>query len=135
VRAPADLTKITDAKRELSDPREEAIETVAKICHAANKAWCEANGDMSQKDWDQAPTWQKASAIDGVRFHIDNPTATPGASHDNWMALKGREGWNWGPEKDEAKKLHPCMMPFDQLPAEQQIKDRLFSAIVHAIID
>lgn len=46
----------------------EAIVNIAKTCHQANKAWCEANGDNSQKDWDEAEDWQRDSAIKGAEF-------------------------------------------------------------------
>ena len=35
--------------------------TVARVCHQANKALCDAYGDMSQPDWDDAPEWQRGS--------------------------------------------------------------------------
>jgi len=28
---------------------------------------------------------------------------------------------------------HPCIVPFDELPLDQQIKDRLFRQTVHAL--
>ena len=33
----------------------------------------------------------------------------------------------------EDAKTHPCMMPFNELPREQQMKDRLFIGIVRAL--
>lgn len=32
----------------------EYLAKIAKVCHQANKAFCEANDDNSQKDWEQA---------------------------------------------------------------------------------
>lgn len=107
---------------------------VAQVAHEANRAWCAVNGDYSQPSWDSAPEWQKASAVDGVRFHVDNPDAGDSASHDNWMAHKKADGWVYGEIKDPEAKTHPCMVPFEDLPREQQIKDALFRAIVHSII-
>jgi hypothetical protein len=46
---------------------------IAKVCHEANKAWCEANNDYSQKSWDEAEHWQRDSAIKGVEFALANP--------------------------------------------------------------
>lgn len=104
------------------------------ICHEANAAYCRAIGDLSQPSWESAPEWQKDSAIDGVHFHLANPDAGDSASHDNWMAMKLREGWVYGTIKDPIAKTHHCLVPFDQLPPEQQAKDRLFRAIVHALV-
>lgn len=109
------------------------IERIARMCHAANRNWCRECGDFSQPRWHEAPEWQRKSAIDGVKFHLDNPDANASATHDNWVAEKLREGWAYGEMKDADAKTHPCMVPFDQLPPEQQAKDRLFRAIVHAL--
>lgn len=109
-------------------------ENVAQIAHEINKAYCESIGDYSQPSWDEAPEWQKSSAINGVQFHLENPTAPPSASHDSWLKQKAEEGWKYGPVKDADKKEHPCYVPYDQLPTEQKSKDFLFKQVVHSVI-
>ena len=106
---------------------------IAKVCHEANKAYCESLGDLSQKHWDEAPDWQKESAINGVNFHLSNPEAKPSNSHDEWLKEKLATGWKYGEVKDEIKKEHPCIVPYEQLPEEQRKKDALFIAIVNAL--
>ena len=107
-----------------------APEYIAKLCHQVNKAYCEAIGDNSQPDWNDAPDWQKQSALNGVKFHLQNDV-TPEQSHANWLREKVNDGWShtFG-EKDPELKLHPCILPYDQLPAEQRVKDYLFKAVV-----
>lgn len=107
---------------------------IASVVHAANKAWCEANGDYSQLDWKDAPDWQKESAVAGVKFHAENEYTSPADSHINWLSLKEKEGWVYGKEKNVEEKTHPCMVRFDDLPPEQQAKDYIFHAIVHALV-
>lgn len=109
------------------------IEAIAIMCHQANKAWCDVNGDTSQPDWWEAPDWQKDSAIMGVEFHLDNPSAGDSSSHDSWMAQKERDGWVYGDVKDPLAKTHPCLVPFEDLPTVDQKKDALFRSIVHAL--
>jgi len=111
------------------------FEDIARVCHEANRAYCATLGDSSQKPWDEAPDWQQASAINGVRFHALNPDAGPEHSHESWLAEKGESGWVYGEVKDPEAKTHPCMVPFDALPVEQQRKDKLFLAIVRACLD
>lgn len=106
---------------------------IARVCHEANRAYCVAIGDHSQVAWDDAPEWQRTSAINGVLLHIDHPNLTDSASHDAWMAEKVATGWIYGPEKDAEKKTHPCLVPFHDLPREQQVKDALFAAIVRVL--
>jgi hypothetical protein len=112
---------------------ESAILVIAGAAHEANAAYCRAIGDDSQLSFAMAPDWQVASAIDGVKFHLANPDAGDDASHNNWMKMKKAEGWKYGETKDPDKKLHPCMVPFDQLPPEQRAKDTLFRSMVHAL--
>lgn len=108
------------------------VDAVAKICHEANRALCSALGDNSQPAWEDAPEWQKASARKGVEFHVMN-NAPASASHESWLKEKEETGWKYGPVKDAEKKEHPCFVPYDQLPKEQQFKDHLFRGIVHAM--
>ena len=107
------------------------VEMIAKACHAANKGYCEALGDFSQPSWEDAPQWQKDSAIAGVKFHLSGDHG-PEASHNSWLAQKEAEGWVYGEVKDPVKKEHPCFVPYEQLPVEQKAKDYIFRSIVHA---
>lgn len=108
------------------------IERAARICHELNLVYCEELGDFSQPMWHEAPEWQVDSAISGVLLHLSGDHG-PEASHNAWMAEKERDGWTYGEVKDPDAKQHPCMVPFDQLPVEQQIKDVLFSQTVRAL--
>ena len=113
---------------------EEQIVNVAMICHEANKAYCRTLGDYSQVAWLTSPLWQRDSAIAGVRACMENPDAPPSASHEAWVDRKTKEGWTYGKEKHAILKQHPCVLPYDELPPEQQKKDRLFCAICKALI-
>jgi hypothetical protein len=107
---------------------------IAKVAHEINRAYCLAIGDNSQLPWDEAPVWQRESAINGVIFHRDNPDAKPSASHESWLAEKEKDGWKYGPVKDAEKKEHPCFVPYDQLPVDQKAKDYLFSAVCDQLL-
>lgn len=107
---------------------DQQIETIAQACHEANRVWCESHDDTSQDAWTDAPDWQKASAIDGVRGALSGNT--PEQSHKGWLAHKREAGWKYGAIKDPEAKLHPCMVPYDQLPAEQRAKDGIFVGTV-----
>jgi hypothetical protein len=106
---------------------------IAQVCHEVNRAYCQSLGDHSQVAWYDAPPWQRQSAIHGVELQLENPLASPAASHEAWMAEKLAAGWEYGPVKDAEAKRHPCLVPFNQLPREQQAKDYIFRAVVHAL--
>jgi hypothetical protein len=109
------------------------LETIAKTCHEVNRAYCKSIGDNSQPSWEDAPEWQRKSAVNGVQFHISNPDAGPSASHDSWLAEKKADGWKYGPIKDADTKQHPCFVPYADLPENQKAKDALFISVVHAL--
>lgn len=108
-------------------------EQIARVAHEVNRAYCQALGDDSQPAWEDAPEWQRSSAINGVNFHITNPDAGPDHSHNVWLAEKQATGWKYGPVKDPEKKEHPCFVPYAELPTEQKAKDYLFRGVVHAL--
>lgn len=107
------------------------VEAAAQACHEVNRAYCLALGDYSQLPWETAPSWQKASAVDGVKGALGGNT--PEQQHDQWCADKVREGWVHGPVKDAEKKTHPCLLPYSQLPPEQKAKDHLFVTTARAV--
>lgn len=113
---------------------DDAIDRIARVCHEVNRAYCTALGDDSQQSWELAPDWQKESARKGVEFIIDNPDTTPEQSHESWMAQKKADGWIYGTMKDPELKIHPCMVPYHELPQEQRAKDYIFGAIVRAML-
>jgi hypothetical protein len=43
--------------------------------------------------------------------------------HDTWAQERIRQGWQYGPERNDAKKLHPCLVPYDDLPDSEKIYD------------
>ncbi len=106
---------------------------IARVCHEANTAYCLAIGDSTQKHWDDAEQWQRDSAISGVEFALANPGAPASSQHDAWLVDKARDGWKFGTIKDPGKKEHPCMVPYEQLPVEQRLKDHLFKAVCGAL--
>ena len=108
-------------------------EQIAIVCHEANRAYCKSVGDDSQLSWDLAPQWQRDSAVSGVEFLRSHPGAGPHSSHENWLSVKLANGWKYGPVKDEDKKEHPCLVPYEQLPKAQKLKDHLFNAVFRAL--
>ena len=109
------------------------IQQVAQIAHEINKSYCESIADFSQTSWEDAPQWQKDSAINGVTFHIENPNAGADASHNSWLKEKVDAGWVYGEIKDPEAKTHPCIVAFEMLPTFQQSKDYLFKQVVHSL--
>lgn len=106
---------------------------VARVAHEVLRAYSEGLGETSPPpQWEEAPAWVIDLAMAGVHLHWDEDVG-PEGSHEAWMALKISQGWVYGPVKDPVAKTHPCLVPFADLPKEQQMKDHLFRAVVHAL--
>lgn len=112
-----------------------ALEACAHAAHETNRAYCRSLGDNTQQPWDSAPEWQKASAKDGVLSVFMDRGITAEQSHENWARHKLADGWKYGLVKDAEKREHPCLVSFGELPPEQQVKDKLFIAVVKSMLD
>ena len=44
--------------------------------------------------------------------------------HEVWAATRIAQGWKYGPERDDANKKHPCLIPYADLPEEEKVYDR-----------
>lgn len=111
------------------------IGLIASICHEANRQYCKAfMSDDSQPSWNEAPDWQAESAFKGIEGIADGRITKPSQSHESWLEEKRLDGWRYGEVKDVEKKLHPCFVPYDQLPELQRHKDALFFAIASSLL-
>ncbi len=45
-------------------------------------------------------------------------------AHEVWAQERLRQGWSHGPERDDAKKKHPCLVPYAELPEHEKEYDR-----------
>ena len=105
---------------------------VARVCHEANRALQTLLNDPAvSPSWDDAPEWQRDSAVEGV--HAARQGAGPEQLHEAWCRHKTEAGWTLGPVKDAEAKTHPCLVPYAELPAGQRVKDALFAGVVSAL--
>ena len=44
--------------------------------------------------------------------------------HEVWAKTRIEQGWTFGPQRDDANKKHPCLVPYEQLPEEEKVYDR-----------
>lgn len=108
------------------------LQAIARVCHEANRALqIELEDPAPSPAWNDAPEWQRESAIEGVKKTLEG--ANSRELHESWCEFKTKDGWVYGPEKDAEKNTHPCLVDYDELPLEQRVKDDLFFQIVWSL--
>lgn len=134
--------KVEHLQRQLDQARKlvyhlfpEVINACTELWHTTNAEYCAIKlNDNSQPTWEDAPQWQKDSAVNGVLYTMFDVGGNPESNHVNWMQEKIRAGWVYGDVKDVEAKTHPCLVPYEQLPEEQKAKDKLFRGVVEIMV-
>ena len=44
--------------------------------------------------------------------------------HDLWAQERLAQGWTYGPARDDSRKQHPCLVPYEELPESEKEYDR-----------
>lgn len=44
--------------------------------------------------------------------------------HEVWAQSRISQGWTYGPERSDALKHHPCLVPYEELPEIEKAYDR-----------
>lgn len=44
--------------------------------------------------------------------------------HEVWAQTRIAQGWKYGPERNDAEKRHPMLIPYEDLPEEEKLYDR-----------
>ncbi len=47
-------------------------------------------------------------------------------AHNSWWEEHIKMGWTYGEKRDPEKKIHPDMVPFNELPKDERDKDEIF---------
>jgi ryanodine receptor 2 len=45
-------------------------------------------------------------------------------AHEVWARGRAAESWIYGPSRDDVQKLHPCLVPYSELPDSEKAYDR-----------
>lgn len=48
-------------------------------------------------------------------------------AHEVWAEARRNEGWTYGAERDDEKKQHPDMLPYNRLPESEKEYDRIMA--------
>jgi hypothetical protein len=45
-------------------------------------------------------------------------------AHENWARQRMDDGWKYGPKRDDARKEHPSLVPYESLSESEKEYDR-----------
>jgi hypothetical protein len=45
-------------------------------------------------------------------------------THEVWAQERMAQGWRFGPERNDQRKEHPSLIPYEQLPEKEKVYDR-----------
>lgn len=104
------------------------VKIIARMCHEANRVMRISLDENPGPPWEDAPEEMKNSSYVGVLHALEG--ATPESMHESWLAERKNQGWTYGFPLDREKKIHPNLIPYDDLSIGQKLKDDLFLTIV-----
>ena len=93
-------------------------------------AWKESQNYMIQVL--QSVTEYEPHPIDVDKIPLDGDLeelqeAIAENAHDVWAAARIKEGWSYGKERDDVRKLHPDLIPYTALPDSEKEYDRIMA--------
>jgi hypothetical protein len=77
---------------------------------------------MKKKTYTPRPADTKGVELSGELIELTEKMAKN--VHDVWAEGRIAEGWTWGPNRDDAKKENPCLVPYEELPDNEKEYDR-----------
>jgi hypothetical protein len=109
----------------------------AKAALPALVDWADLPEHLKQMNDDAARDLSEKLAALGYVLCQDAPAGSPGIDpadpeverlarreHERWMRRQLKTGWHYGAQRDDARRLHPSLRPWDELPGEERDKDR-----------
>jgi hypothetical protein len=74
---------------------------------------------------------------DGIAQAVDEPATLDrlaGVEHRRWLADRIERGWRSGPERDNARLIHPSIRDYDRLSEQEKEKDRQAVKVLAGIV-
>lgn len=119
------VTDITDGKITIYDPERGGLQTVG--INEFLKAWQTSLNYMVRvlqdaEEYDPQPINVDEIELTGDLLELREAIAEN--AHDVWATDRFKEGWAFGPERDDILRRHPDLVPYSALPDSEKQYDR-----------
>ncbi len=100
------------------------------VYEAARLAAMAANAPIIPDKWDKREEPFKKQFLEVIdRQCGELRSKSPAELHGSWMQAYIEMGWKYGEKYDRENKIHPDLVPYDQLGQEEKDKDEVFIAL------
>lgn len=106
----------------------------AKVNHEVSNAMKSFYGEAKGKAFDKLSEEEVHELVVACTAVGENPNMSPADVHQLWVDAKLRKGWKQGEVLDQNAMTHPCLVPYEQLSPEDQVKDVIFLAVIKAML-
>ena len=96
---------LTEEYKEMNRTQADSIGAKLKTIHCGIVPWCDYGGE-------------------NFVFISDEIELMAKMEHDRWCEQKRMQGWVYGPARDDRKKIHPSMVPYDDPNLSEVEKDK-----------
>lgn len=100
------------------------------VYNAARLAAIAANAPIIPVPWDQREDDFRKQFLDVIKKQCGPKRCmNPEQLHNNWMKAYLDMGWKYGESYDRENKIHPDLVPYDDLGQLERDKDSVFVAL------
>ena len=111
-----------------------ALRNYYNLCADANGELCDKSQCDSAENESAEEKTEKVSAylpmpaetrdVELAEEFVDLVEKMAKNVHEVWAANRIAEGWRYGKVRDDARKEHPCLVPYEELPESEREYDR-----------
>ena len=106
---------------------------IAMACHKVHNVLCESHG-LQVIPWEDKSPEHHTIVIDSIDRILSGEIESPEEAHDNFVAMKEADGWDYDTEYSTANKTNPRLCDWDELDDVDRMKEELFFAVASSFI-
>lgn len=108
------------------------IEYISKLIYEATRieaGWSKRT--IIPEEWEKRDVKFRKQFVKIIDTYLSlKKLPTPSEAHNSWMQSYFEMGWKYGKIRDVNKKIHPDLLPFEELPKDEKDKDAIFLVFV-----